>query len=249
VAKSLDKPQLDIDTANKELADAQPLEIIQWAARQFGDGLAMSSSFGAQSAVMLHLCTRVVPDIPVILLDTGYMFPETYQFIDELAEKLALNLKVYQSPISPARMEATTGKLWEGGVEGLEKYDQLRKVEPMARALRELKVTGCISGIRHDQTDFRATLQPLRVQDGIFRIHPILRWTTKQIHEYLVENDLPYHPLYYKGFKSIGDIHSTRAIKPGEDERAGRFYGLKSECGIHLPQSDDENTSRGCSGL
>mgnify|MGYP000455746352 CR=1 FL=1 len=95
---------------------------------------------GAQSAVMLHLVTQQAPQIPVIVVDTGYLFPETYQFIDQLTDRLKLNLKVYQAPITPAWQEARYGKLWEQGVEGIEKYNQINKVEPMARALKELDV-------------------------------------------------------------------------------------------------------------
>ena len=112
---------------------------VEWAANQFPSHLALSSSFGAQAAVSLHLATSVQPDIPIILVDTGYLFPETYNFIDELTEKLSLNLKVYrQEELSPAWQEARYGKLWEHGVKGLEEYNDMNKVQPMQRALDEL---------------------------------------------------------------------------------------------------------------
>ncbi|STU62048.1 phosphoadenylyl-sulfate reductase [Klebsiella pneumoniae subsp. ozaenae] len=98
----------------------------------------LSSSFGIQAAVSLHLVNQIRPDIPVILTDTGYLFPETYQFIDELTDKLKLNLKVYRAAESAAWQEARYGKLWEQGVEGIEKYNEINKVEPMNRALKEL---------------------------------------------------------------------------------------------------------------
>lgn len=106
----------------------------------------LSSSFGIQAAVSLHLVNQIHPDIPVILTDTGYLFPETYRFIDELTDKLKLNLKVYRVTESAARQEARYGKLWEQGVEGIEKYNDINKVEPMNRALKELNAqTGLLA--------------------------------------------------------------------------------------------------------
>ncbi|MCC5828860.1 MAG: phosphoadenylyl-sulfate reductase [Phycisphaeraceae bacterium] len=248
---------LDLNRLHEELGGGEAPEIIDWAARTFGDGLAMSSSFGAQAAVMLHLVTRRVPRIPVILIDTGYLFPETYRFADELQKRLDLNLHVFQSPVSPARMEALHGRLWEQGLEGLNRYDQMRKVEPMQRALAELGVTAWLSGIRAGQTRNRASLRIVEAtaertdssNRAAYKIHPILNWTSRGIHEYLKEHDLPYHPLFDLGYVSIGDVHSTRPVVAGEDERAGRFGGLKSECGLHLPQTPEENQSLGASGL
>ncbi len=242
--------ELDLEAANAELADADAPTIIRWAAEQFGDGLIMTSSFGAQAAVMLHLASQVVPDIPVVFIDTGFLFPETYRFADELTRRLKLNLKVYQSPMSPARMVALHGPLWESGREGLDLYDRMRKVEPMQRALSELKATAWLAGLRRQQTEHRKSLPIVGVQNGIHKVLPILSWTTKDVHEYLKKHDLPYHPLYEKGYVSIGDWHSTRAITDNDtNERDTRFRGLKQECGLHLPASQEEDASRESSGL
>ncbi|HSC10162.1 MAG TPA: phosphoadenylyl-sulfate reductase, partial [Rhodanobacteraceae bacterium] len=111
---------------------------IAWAVATLPDQHALSSSFGAQSAAVLHLVTRSQRDIPVILIDTGYLFPETYRFADDLTERLGLNLKVYRPSIGVAWMEARLGRLWEQGLDGLERYNRLRKVEPMQRALTEI---------------------------------------------------------------------------------------------------------------
>lgn len=244
------QPNLDITVVNRQLEGAGALEIVRWAADQFGDRLAMTSSFGAQSAVMLHLVTRVAPKIPVIFIDTGFLFPETYRFADELTKRLDLNLKVYQSPISPARMAAVDGPLWEQGLKGLEQYDQIRKVEPMQRAIREIKVTAWLAGLRRQQTQFRNSLSTLGEQAGVYKVLPILTWTTKDVHEYLKKHDLPYHPLHEKGYVSIGDWHSTRSLTDGDaNERDTRFRGLKQECGIHLPATAEENQSRESSAL
>ena len=134
------------DTTDEELAAInQVLETldasarIRWALEYLPGNHIVSSSFGAQSAVMLHLLTQAKPDIPVVLTDTGYLFPETYRFVDELAEQLKLNLKVYRSDISPAWQEARFGRLWEQGIDGIERYNKMNKVEPMQRALKELE--------------------------------------------------------------------------------------------------------------
>ena len=241
--------QLDVEAVNAQL-DAAPAEaVVAWAHETFGRSLVMTSSFGAQSAVMLHLVTRVVPDIPVVFIDTGYLFPETYRFALQMQERLGLNLKVYTPQVTTGWLEAVHGKLWEQGPEALEKYLQIVKVEPMQRALTELGVKAWVAGLRREQTRHRANLRRVEVQDGRCKVHPILDWTTKQVHEYLQAHDLPYHPLYEQGYASIGDVHSTRPITDQQHEREGRFGGLRQECGLHLPTSAEENESRESSGL
>jgi phosphoadenosine phosphosulfate reductase len=120
---------------NAQLEALSAQERVAWALENLPGEFVLSSSFGIQAAVCLHLVTQQRPDIPVILTDTGYLFPETYRFIDELTEKLKLNLKVFRATESPAWQEARYGKLWEQGVEGIERYNQINKVEPMNRAL------------------------------------------------------------------------------------------------------------------
>ena len=242
-------PFPDVDAANRRLEQAAPDEVVQWAAGTFADGLVMTTSFGAQSAVMLHLVTRVAPNIPVVLVDTGYLFPETYRFAQELTGRLKLNLKIYHPKLSPAHHEALHGRQWEQGQEGLERYNRIRKVEPLRRALTELNASAWLAGLRNAQTDHRATLRTVELQDGIYKIHPILRWTTKDVHDYLTRHDLPYHPLFDKGYASIGDTHTTSAVSGDADDRSGRFHGLRQECGIHLPTSAEEDDSRFSSGL
>ena len=168
-----DKTALDLDRINPQLNNANASDIIAWAAQTFGDGLVMSSSFGIQAAVMLHLVTQVKPDIPVIWVDTGYLPPETYQFADELQQRLNLNLQIYQSPLSPARMEALYGKLWEQeDVAALNRYDAIRKVEPMQRALRELGATAWLAGLRANQTQHRSNLRPPRTPGRVLQSLP-----------------------------------------------------------------------------
>ena len=214
-------------------------ERIHWALERFRPEIMLSTSFGAQSAVSLHMVTQQWPEIPVVLIDTGYLFPETYTFADHLTERLKLNLKVYRPTLSPAWREARYGKLWEQGVEGIERYNQMNKVEPMQRAVRELGVRGWITGLRRQQAKSRRELGVLQLQNGIVKIQPIIDWTDRQIYQYLTKHDLPYHPLWEKGYVSIGDVHTTRPLTGEMTEEETRFFGLKRECGLHEETSWD----------
>lgn len=248
---TLDPASLDLEAINAALSETDATRIIEWAAETFGDGLVMSTSFGIHAAVTLHLATRVVPRMPVVWVDTGYMPPETYQFAEALSARLELNLRVYQAEMSPARMEALYGRLWESDdVELFNRYDRIRKVEPMQRALRDLGASAWIAGLRSQQTAHRGTLPIVGVQWQRYKVHPVLRWTTKQMHEYLVAHDLPYHPLFEKGYATVGDWHSSRAVTAEDgNERATRFRGMKEECGLHLPETPEEDQSMESSDL
>jgi len=206
---------------------------ISWALETFGGNIVLSSSFGAQAAVMLHLVTRQRPDIPVVLVDTGYLFPETYRFIDELTARLKLNLHIARSEISPAWLEARHGKLWEHGLEGLEKYNTITKVLPMRRALEELNARAWLAGLRRSQSSTRQKITVIGLQDGRAKIHPILDWSDKNVHDYLKAHNLPYHPLWHQGYLSIGDWHTSRPVTAEISEEDSRFFGLKRECGLH----------------
>lgn len=219
---------------NRWLGERSAEERVAWALENTAGQHALSSSFGAQSAVSLHLVTRQQPDLPVILIDTGYLFPETYRFVDALSEKLALNLKVYRPLIGIAWMEARLGRIWEQGVDGIDRYNRLRKVEPMQRALRELGVRTWIAGLRRSQARTRAAIDFLELRDGRWKLHPLADWSDRDVWGYLQKHDLPYHPLWHDGYVSIGDIHTTRRLEPGMNEEDTRFFGLKRECGLHF---------------
>ncbi|MFV8835379.1 phosphoadenylyl-sulfate reductase [Aquisalimonas sp.] len=225
----------DIDLAgvNAELETASAEERVRWGLEQFGQRILLSSSFGAQAAVSLHMVTRQRPDIPVILVDTGYLFPETYRFVDELAGRLDLNIRVYRSELSPAWQEARYGRLWEQGVDGIERYNRMNKVEPMQRALRELRAEAWFAGLRRQQASSREDLDVVAAQNGRFKVHPIIDWTDRDVYRYLTAHDLPYHPLWHDGYVSIGDVHTTRRLDDGMTEEETRFFGLKRECGLH----------------
>lgn len=218
---------------NTHLAALTASERVAWALSNLPQQPMMSSSFGIQAAVMLHLVTRQKADIPVVLTDTGYLFPETYEFIDELSQTLDLNLKVYSANLSPAWQEHKYGQLWEQGLPGIEAYNKMNKVEPMQRALRELQVGTWFSGLRRSQSSSREKLPYLQLVDGRFKIFPILDWSNKQVHYYLQEHGLPYHPLWEQGYVSVGDWHTSRPLEAGMTEEETRFFGLKRECGLH----------------
>lgn len=208
-------------------------ERIDWAVRHLPGPHALSSSFGAQAAVSLHMATQAKPDIPVILIDTGYLFPETYRFADALIERLKLNIQIFRPLVSRAWMEARHGRLWEQGVVGIEQYNNLRKVEPMRRALDELDVGTWFTGLRRQQSTSRAATPIVQLRGERWKVSPIADWTDRDVWRYMKQHDLPYHPLWEEGYVSIGDFHTTRRWEPGMREEDTRFFGLKRECGIH----------------
>lgn len=193
----------------------------------------LTSSFGAQAAVGLHLLSTAKPDIPVVLLDTGYLFPETYDFIGELKERLDLNLHIYSARMSPAMQEAVYGQRWLQGLDGLNAYNRDNKVEPLNRAFDELEVGTWYTGIRRSQGDTRAKTEFVSLKDGRYKVAPIADWSDRDIYLYLKEHSLPYHPLWHEGYVSIGDVHTTKSLHEVGHESETRFFGLKRECGIH----------------
>src|SRR5271155_6180776 len=156
----------------------------------------LTSSFGAQAAVMLHLVNAVAPKMPVVLIDTGYLFPETYRFIDDLTERLNLNLKVVRSDASPAWQESRFGKLWNQGLAGIERYNRINKQEPLDRALRELDAETWFAGLRRVQAETRAQIAPIEFKRGRYKVHPLFDWTDRDVGQYLELHELPYHPLW-----------------------------------------------------
>jgi phosphoadenosine phosphosulfate reductase len=219
---------------NVWLAARDAGERVRWALDTLPGEHALSSSFGAQSAALLHLVTAEYADIPVVLIDTGYLFPETYRFADELAATLKLNLKVYRPEIGIAWMEARFGRLWEQGIDGIDRYNRLRKVEPMQRALGELGARTWIAGLRRSQASTRAEIDFLELRDGRWKFHPIADWNDHDVWNYLQSHNLPFHPLWDQGYVSIGDVHTTQPWQPGMREEDTRFFGLKRECGLHF---------------
>ncbi len=219
---------------NRELAALDAAARVAWALERLPGTHVLSSSFGAQAAVCLHLATQLRADIPVILIDTGYLFPETYRFADTLRKRLDLRLHVYRPQLSPAWAEARYGRLWEQGAEGIDQYNRLHKIEPMQRALQELGARTWIAGLRRVQAPSRAGIDVLERRDRRWKLHPLADWSDRDVGCYLARHGLPYHPLWHEGYLSIGDVHTTRRREPGMAAEATRFFGLRRECGLHF---------------
>ncbi|ELS00573.1 phosphoadenosine phosphosulfate reductase, thioredoxin dependent [Xenococcus sp. PCC 7305] len=245
ISASRENSKLNSSLINQKLDDSEAIKLVKWSDSVFRGHLIMTTSFGIQSAVMLHLVTRLIPNIPVVWIDTGYFPKATYQFAEELTQRLNLNLKVYQSHMSQSRMEALYGKLWErDDVEALNRYDYIRKVEPMQRALKELDVKGWLAGLRSNQTQHRQTLGKFAKHGDIYKIHPILNWHSKDIYQYLTTHNLPYHPYFDLGYVTVGDWHSSRPLTADDNhERDTRFNGRKQECGLHLAQNSSAESN------
>ena len=222
-----------LEVCDSSLARLSAEERVAWALDKLPGEHIVSSSFGAQSAVMLHLLTQQKPDIPVVVIDTGYLFPETYQFIDDLADRLQLNLHVFQPRRTAAWQEALYGRRWEQGVKGIDSYNRDNKVEPMERALDSLEVGSWFAGVRRAQSSSRSATPFVETSGERWKVHPIADWSDREVHYYLREHGLPYHPLWDKGYVSIGDVHTTRSLADVSSMDQTRFFGLRRECGLH----------------
>ena len=226
-----------------ELAGLSSQKRLAWALETYPKTFALTTSFGIQSAVLLHMLSSQPAgrQIPVIWVDTGYLPVETYRYADTLTQRLGINLVVAQAQLSPARMEALHGRLWEtGDVADLELYHRLRKVDPLERTFSSLGIHCWASGVRRKQTDHRQTMTWLDPIRGRLALHPLLDWTNKDVYYYMQENDLPQHPLFEQGYSTVGDWHSSGPDAAEQSGRDTRFGGLKQECGIHVPQPSAE---------
>lgn len=230
-----DDSRLDLDPAelSSALAPLRAGERLRLLYEQLGDRLVASTSFGIQAAVMLHLIHEHAPKIPVVFIDTGFLFPETYQYAEELSNRLNLDLRVYHPTYSAARIQALWGNLWEQSQEGADRYGLLTKVEPMNRALREIGGDVWLSGLRRSQSKTRVDRPFAEQQKKTMKVYPILDWADAQVDLYYHQNDLPRHPLAEKGYVTMGDWHSTSPVIDGDVEGT-RFNGQKFECGLHL---------------
>lgn len=231
-----DFSDLDLDTVNAYYETRDAREIVEWAVTRFDPHVALSSSFGADSAVMLHLCTQVRADLPVVTVDTGFLFPETIRFRDELARRLNLNLKLYRPRVERDAFLEEHGQMWRTNPDACCAFN---KREPFERAKKEMSLRAWLTGIRREQSHARRAARIIvRDFDGLIKVCPIATWTAKDVHDYLRRHDLPYHPLRAEGYLSIGcrpeEGYCTARVKPGDDPRSGRWAGFdKTECGLH----------------
>jgi phosphoadenosine phosphosulfate reductase len=233
----------DLIPLNARFETTSPEEIIAWAAERFMPAIAATSSFQTQSVALLHLISRVRPDLPVIFLDTGYHFAETLAYRDQLVERFGLTLRVARASLTRADVVRQYGDALYRRDPDLCCY--INKVEPMQRALHDL--AAWITGIRRDQTAARASAQPVDLlPDGRVKVNPLVAWTRRDLWTYIYQHDLPAHPLFSQGYLSIGCAPCTAPVTDRLDERSGRWAGMsKTECGLHTdvlsrPRRDGE---------
>ena len=229
-------PELEADARlarhAARLEHAPPLEVLAWAAAEYPGRITFATGFGPEGCVLIDLIGRHDLPIDIFSLDTGLLFPETYDLWRRLEARYELRIRSVQPELSVAGQAAVHGdRLWERQPE---QCCQMRKVLPLREALAG--VDAWITAIRRDQTPQRAgalVVEPDTKFD-IVKVNPLVRWTKQQVWAHLAEHDVPYNPLHDRGYPSIGCAPCTSAVQPGEDDRAGRWRGsAKTECGLH----------------
>lgn len=213
-----------------ELEEQGTVEILQWAYATFGDDLAVSSSFQTQSMPLLHIISQHVPEVPILFLDTGFHFPETLAFRDQLVEEWGLNVINLQYADGHGAFQQRHGALHKTDPD---MCCRLNKVEPLKAALEHYEAW--ITGVRRDQTENRASTPVISQRsDGVYKICPMVAWTSRDVFRYINRHELPSHPLLSKGYMSVGCAPCTKSTF-GSDERSGRWSESgKTECGLHM---------------
>jgi phosphoadenosine phosphosulfate reductase len=210
-----------------------PQQVLDWAFSTFGNRVAISSAFGVEGMVLIDTASKVRADFRLFTLDTEFLFPETYNLMDRIESRYGITIEKVYSMLSPEEQERTQGAaLW---AREPDLCCNFRKVEPLRRKLGEL--SAWITSIRRDQTSVRAGAKKIEWDPkfGLLKINPIADWTSKQVWAYIHDHDVPYNELHNQDYPSIGCTHCTRAVRPGEDPRAGRWSGFaKTECGLHV---------------
>jgi len=226
------QPGLDLDALCARFETAEPSEIVRWAVETFGDGLAVGASFGGPGGmVLLHLVASLKPNVHVFVLDTDYLFEETYETMRQAVPALGLeNVNVYKSRLTHEEQARQHGAaLW---MRDPDLCCDIRKVEPNIRALQGK--TAWVSGLRRDQSETRAETPVVSWNEkfGVVKINPLVNWDEKRVWQYVVDNKVPYNPLLDQGYTSIGCYNCTL---PGVQGRTGRWNGFdKDECGLHI---------------
>lgn len=210
-----------------------PEATLQWAFKRFGQRIAISSAFGAEGMVLIDMASRVQPDFRLFTVDTEFLFPETYNLMDHVEERYGVKIEKVYSLLSPEEQKRVHGAaLW---TRNPDQCCNLRKVEPLRRKLGEL--SAWITSIRRDQTAHRADARKIEwdAKFGLVKVNPLADWSSKDVWKYIHAHNVPYNPLHDRQYPSIGCTHCTRAVRPGEDPRAGRWWGFaKTECGLHV---------------
>jgi len=221
----------EVAKLNEEFLGKTPQEILQLAFEKI-DNIAFACSFGAEDVALVDMIVKIKPDAKIFYLDTDVLFKETYDVIDRIVEKYSPNLIKYSPLLTLEEQAAQHGDaLWTKDANAC---CNIRKVEPLTRALGTLD--GWITGIRRDQAPTRANAGVVEVDAkfNLIKFNPIALWTSKDVWDYIVKNEVPYNVLHDQNYPSIGCTHCTRQVMPGEDPRAGRWSGNdKTECGLH----------------
>ena len=221
---------------NQKMIDMKAEEILTWGHKRFNNQFAITTSFGIQSSVLLNMVNKLSlqKKIKIFWIDTGYLPQETYHYAEKLINDLSLEIEILQSELSPARMEAIYGKLWETNkASDLDKYHEIRKIKPLENGLEKYNINCWASGVRSSQTENRNKMKFLDIIRQRLSLRPLLNWTNKDIFYYMEEHNLPPHPLFNKGYSTVGDWHSSNPDGIETKGRATRFGGIKQECGIH----------------
>ncbi len=210
-----------------------PQHVLAWAFENFGNGVAISSAFGAEGMVLIDMASRVHKDFRLFTIDTEFLFPETYSLMDRIEQRYGVTIEKVYSLLSQEEQERHHGAaLWS---QDPDRCCNLGKVEPLRRKLGELNAW--ITSIRRDQTSARAGARKIEwdTKFGLVKVNPIVDWTSKQVWRYIHQHDVPYNALHDQNYPSIGCTHCTASVRPGEDPRAGRWPGFaKTECGLHV---------------
>ena len=225
--------QIRVEQVQGRAESWTPQHTLSWAFDTFGSDVAISSAFGAEGMVLIDMASRINKDFRLFTIDTEFLFPETYNLMDRIEEKYGISIERVYSTLSPEEQQRVHGDaLWSHNPD---LCCSLRKVEPLRRKLGDL--TAWITSIRRDQTSVRSSAKRVEwdAKFGLVKVNPIVDWTSKQVWRYIHDHDVPYNALHDQDFPSIGCTHCTRAVRPGEDPRAGRWPGFnKTECGLHV---------------
>lgn len=231
------------------LSDATPEELLSWAAERFGPRAAISCSFGGPGGIVLaHMAHRLGLPLPLLFVDTGFLFPETYRLKATIEDAWGLVVRTARPRLSPDEQAAAFGeRLWERDPDGC---CRMRKVEPMQELLADLDCW--ITALRRDQSPTRAAVEPVelhRLPGGreIVKLNPLCHWTRRDVWSYVALHRLPYNPLLDQGYRSLGCVQCTARVDAcdGAGERAGRWQGhAKTECGLHT--FTEKRSGRGC---
>lgn len=227
-----------IDSLNKKFSDKSPAEVLTWFLKEYNGKIALASSMGAEDQVLTDMIVKIDPSTKIFTLDTGRLFPETYELIEKTSLRYKINVQVY-FPNSEQVEQMVSEKginLFFHSIENRKECCHVRKIEPLKRAFKGLDVWIC--GLRREQSTTRTSNQLVEWDEanGLIKLNPLIDWSEQQVWDYIKQNSVPYNVLHDKGFPSIGCQPCTRAIFPGEDVRAGRWWWENpetKECGLH----------------